>query len=81
MTNKEFNRMAIGHAMRIEEEVAALENAGWVKVMRHVWKSPSGALFAGPHGAYEYMQKYPQLSVPKISKEVSFKPETEMPLA
>ncbi len=42
----------------IEEQVAQLKAAGW-KQMRPswMWKSPSGALWLGPHGAWKEMNK------------------------
>lgn len=69
--------------MSIEEEIKKLEANGWTRWNERstIWKSPSGALFLGPHGAYERMKKYPQLNVRKDAQTVSLKPETEMPLA
>lgn len=47
----------------IEQEIKELLAAGWEKMMSTVWKSPSGALFRGPHGAWQRMKMQPQLNV------------------
>lgn len=41
----------------IEQQIAELNAAGWVRApMAHVWKSPEGKLFLGPHGAWKAMR-------------------------
>lgn len=43
----------------IEQQVSELRAAGWKKSgIPHVWKSPTGKLFLGPHGAWKQMAGY-----------------------
>lgn len=67
----------------IDYEIAELEAHGCIRWSGRstIWKSPSGALFLGPHGAYQRMMKYQQLNVCKPKREVSIKPEVDEPLA
>lgn len=44
-------------ALSPERETAELEAAGWIKVSRFMWQSPSGGLYMGPHGAWRYMKE------------------------
>jgi hypothetical protein len=41
----------------IEEQVAELLFAGWKKRTRHVWISPQGEWFLGPHQAWKVMRE------------------------
>ena len=42
----------------IEMQIVELKAAGWVAQRpKWIWKSPSGALFLGPHGAWKCMKK------------------------
>lgn len=40
----------------IEQQIAELIAAGWVKVRGYVWKAPYGGYFIGPHGAWKVMK-------------------------
>ena len=41
----------------IDEQIAELKAAGWAaKGLPYVWRSPSGALFLGPHQAWRFMK-------------------------
>lgn len=41
----------------IEEQVAQLEAAGWIKIRSRLWKAPVGGYFPGPHGAWVAMTR------------------------
>jgi len=45
----------------IEAQKAELERNGWKEMRpRWIWKSPNGALWIGPHGAWKAMRKLKQ---------------------
>ncbi len=37
----------------IDAQVAVLLSKGWKRVNSYIWKSPTGVLFLGPHGAWK----------------------------
>lgn len=41
-----------------EQQIADLAAAGWERMSLTVWRSPSGALFRGPYGAWLVMRTY-----------------------
>ncbi len=42
----------------IEQQIAELERAGWSATMTPtIWRSPTGRLYLGPHGAWKYMRQ------------------------
>lgn len=40
----------------IEQQIAELERCHWTRQTSTIWKSPSGKLFVGPHGAWKAMR-------------------------
>lgn len=40
----------------IEQQISELERCHWTRVAAATWKSPSGQLFRGPHGAWKAMR-------------------------
>ncbi len=40
----------------IEQQIAELERCYWTRKTSTIWKSPSGKLFRGPHGAWKAMR-------------------------
>lgn len=47
-----------GSGVTIERQIEELKAAGWVKRSASCWASPGGALFLGPHGAWEAMCRH-----------------------
>lgn len=45
-------------APSIEDQIAELKAAGWSSASSGVWKSPAGALYRGPHGAWKVMRAW-----------------------
>lgn len=41
----------------VKRWIRELEAAGWKRVKRHLWRSPSGALLRGPAGAWKAMKE------------------------
>lgn len=41
----------------IEQQIAELKAAGWIRVRRTLWKAPIGGYFLGPHGAWKAMKR------------------------
>ncbi len=53
----------------IEAQIAELKAAGWIPKTPTVWKTPNGALWLGPHGAWKAMRRQQANPFPPIHCE------------